>query len=280
MGPILVVSLLLAALVAALIYRWWHRKPVRGYLAENEYWVYVQETKLPPAEKMMDRMISANPHNRPGRPCIGAQEGMIFSDVRLHIAVALREKNPYAFRPDLFTDDVAPNAEQLDAIAAAKAIAKVRYASRAPLRNAYHLQFLPHLAHSLCDLMGGTAIYDRVSGSVWLADELGVELGKNNNANRPALHVNVVWVPGDEGTGHVRTRGLRKRGLPEVETYPVPADQEVIATGLMIKLAHEALRTGELPETQTMNDFDCEFIVELERAGPIRQARIKRKMTT
>jgi len=263
-----------------LFYRWWHQRPIRGYLAENEYWVYVQEVKLPPADKLMDRMISANPHNRPGRPCIGAQEGMIFSDVRLHMAVALREKNPYAFRPDLFTDDVSPNAEQLDAIASAKAIAKVRYASRAPLRNANHLQFLPHMAHSLCDLMQGTAVYDRVSGSVWLADELGAELGRNNNANRPLLHVNVTWRPDGEGAGTVITRGLRKRGMPEVETYPVPADQEVIATGLMIKLAHEALRTGELPETQTMNDFDCEFIIELERAGPIRRARIKRKMTS
>ncbi|HCM72819.1 MAG TPA: hypothetical protein DIS87_01620, partial [Armatimonadetes bacterium] len=107
------------------------------------------------------------------------------------------------------------------------------------------------MAHSLSDLMGGTAIYDRVSGSVWLADELGGELARNNNANRPALHVNVTWRPDGEGSGIVMTRGLRKRGMPEVETYPVPADQEVIATGLMIKLAHEALRTGDLAETQT-----------------------------
>jgi len=263
-----------------LAYRFLYGKRVHGYLADTEYWIYTRDTRLPPIDKVMDRMVGANPHHRPGRPCIGAKEGMIFSDIRLDIALAKREKNPFAFRPDLFSDDVIPTAEQLSAIADACSIIKIRYASRAPLRDDRHLQFMPHLADAMSDLTEGTAVFDRITGQVWTASEFHDELAGNNRGSRPTLQVRVFWRCDGE-VGRVKTRGLRKVGLAEIETLPLPPDQEVLATGLVMRLAHEGLRKMKLPTQMETEEYGTTFIMEVEPTkGGVHKVRILRSLAT
>ncbi|MBX3096866.1 MAG: hypothetical protein KF812_08390 [Fimbriimonadaceae bacterium] len=265
------------AVSALVIWRLLNGKRVHGYLADTEYWIYTHETRLPAIDKVMDRMVGANPHHRAGRPCIGAREGMIFSDIRLDIALAKREKNPFAFRPDLFSEDVVPTSEQLTSIADAKAIIKIRYSSRSLLKDDRHLQFMAHLADSMSDLANGTAVFDRITGQVWTSAEFKKELEANNNGARPSLQIRVFWKCDGE-VGRVLTRGLRKVGLAELESLPLPPDQEVLATGLMMRLAHEGFRKMKLPNQLETEEYEDQFILEVQPAVGVHKVKILRTL--
>lgn len=225
------------ALVGLLVWRWIVGRREPAYLAVCDYWVYVADPRLPDQTALMERMVSSNPHNRPGRPAIGAREGMLFTDIRLRIAVVRKDRNPQAFRPDLFDADAEPTGEVLERITQAAGIVRARYVSEVVLKDDRHLQFLPHVADAIADLRGGSVVFDHVSGSFWPAEDLAGELARNNGAGRPDLHVRVLWRTTAAGAW-VETRGLRKIGQPEVVTDPLPEDHEVLAQGLVWKLVH------------------------------------------
>jgi hypothetical protein len=225
------------ALLGLLAWRWIVGRREPAYLAVCDYWVYVAEPRLPDQTALMERMVSSNPHNRPGRPAIGAREGMLFTDIRLRIAVVRKDRNPQAFRPDLFDPDAEPTAEVLERIGEASGIVRARYVSDVVLKDDRHLQFLPHAADALVDLCGGSVVFDHVTAAFWPAETLKEELGRNNAAARPDVHVRVLWRATAE-LCRVETRGLRKIGQPEIVTEPLPADHEVLAQGLVWKLVH------------------------------------------
>lgn len=280
MNAPIILAFFLGAFIGLIAYRLVVGKRRPGYDATCEYWVYTQATKLPPIEQIMDRMINGNPHNRQGKPCIGAREGMLFTDIRLDMAVALREKNCLAFRPDLFSDEVEPEPVHLEGMASSRALVKLRYHSNVVLGDDRHLQFMPHIADAISDLMEGSVILDRIAGRLFTAETLKSELSASPNAARPAMHLRVFWKPLDDG-GKVVTRGLRKIGLNEIETLPVPKDLEVLATALVIKLSQKAMRERTLPASCELTEFDDTFEIQCaSRPGFPTAVRILRRKPT
>ncbi len=266
------------ALAAVIAWRRLTGKRVAGYFALTEYWVYTTSDLLPKQEAVMDRMISANPHNRPGRPCIGAREGMLFTDIRLHIALAKRAKNPLVFRPDLFESDLEPSKEVLQRLSDAQSLIKLRYMSEAVLKDTRHLQFMPHLADAMNDLAQGLLVYDVVCERLYTTDEFKALLDKNNNAERPDVHVRVVWHVDNDGLGFATTKGLRKVGLPELKTDPVQGDQEVLVTGLVHRTAHHLVRNPSDESVLEYEEFGDTFLIERrERQGEHLAVGIKRR---
>ncbi|MBX3114670.1 MAG: hypothetical protein KF836_08905 [Fimbriimonadaceae bacterium] len=248
-----------------------------GYLALTEYWVYTTEKKLPDQTKLMDRMISSNPHNKPGRPSIGAREGMLFTDVRLHLAVALKEKNALVFRPDLFEEDVEPTAEILERLANCDALVKVRYASEAVLKDNRHLQFLPHMTEAISEMMNGQVVFDHIGEKMWTAEDFRSMLQQTNNTERPEFHVRVQWKQ-DEDSCYARTYGLRKVGLAELKSDPQESDREVLITGLMMRLAFQLVRKPDEQGPFEFDEFGDLFILELgELEDGIRKVAIRRR---
>lgn len=256
---------LILSLAGLLAWRALVGKRLPGYLARTEYWVYTTQTKLPPQERLMDRMISSNPHNQRGNPCIGAREGLLFTDVRLHLAVALREKNATLFRPDLFQEDVQPTPETLAALAESTAIVKVRYVSEARLPDTRHLQFLPHMADAVASLMDGRAVFDHTAERLVTAQDFHQTLADNNRAERPEFHVRVLWKNTAE-SHYAHTRGLRKIGLRDLRTQDQEPDHQTLVSGLLMRLAfHLVRKPEENAGPWEFEDFGDKFV--FARAG-------------
>lgn len=257
LGWVTLLGFVLAA-VAIFAYRFLYGRSKHGYLAHTEYWVFVPEGKVPPMPRIMDRMIKKNPHNTPDGVCITQREGMIFSDIRLNISVAKREKNPHAFRPDLFEETVVPTKEILEALSDSSALVKVRYTSKAALPDTRHLIFLPHLADAIADLCKGKVVFDTVAQRLFLAEEFSSLL--DAPADRPDLHVNLVWKSdGDES--YAQSQGLRKVGQDEIKTDSAKADQEVLIRGLATRASHKILREMRTPESMELSDFGDTFLL-------------------
>lgn len=270
-----VLGLFAGALLALLLYRWavGRRKP--GYRALCEYWVYTDQAKLPDTTVLMDRMIRGNPYNKPGRPCIGAREGMLFSDIRLHMAVALRQKNVHAFRPDLFSEGLEPTAELLQTLGAVGGLVKVRYLSEVELRDDRHLQFMPHLAGAMLDLTEGVAVYDPVMESLWSAEEFRALLSASTVASRPSMHVRTLWQE-DGPSAWAETRGLAKVGLAELRTDYVEKDLRVLALHLLEQAAGRALRQMQTPTTLELDEYGDTFLLNFRRTPTETRVAIQR----
>lgn len=236
------------------------RKP---RLAVCEYWVYVRAEKLPKTEALMTRMISENPFNKPRKPVIGAREGMLFSDIRLNLGVALRSKNPHVFRPDLFETHIEPSPAVLSRLGDARAMAQARYISDVELKDDRHLQFMPHCAAALADLMEGNVVFDPVLERLFTIEEFRALLDSDPNAARQEVHLRVVWVPLEQG-GKAMSRGLRKMGLTEIETKPVPTDQRVLAEHLVLEACRKILADRAVPASLQLLHFGDTFIMEFE----------------
>ena len=219
------------------------RKP--PYLLHLEYWVYLPGVALPPQDEIMGGLVETR--------AIGPSEALLFSDVRLHVALVLRSKNAHVFRPDLLEPHVEATPEELATLAEARSFAKVRYISEEPVDDRRALVLLPQLARRLAEIGGGSLVYDPVGERLIAAEAL------RDGDPGP----NVRWIPEATG-GTVRTYGLRKRGLPEIETAPLPADQRWIVAEVVEQVAREAWLTGALPPTAVARAFEDEFRVELE----------------
>jgi hypothetical protein len=237
-----------------------NRKP--DYLAFCEYWIYVTEPQLPPQEKLMDRMISSNPHNRRGKPSIGAREGMLFTDIRTHIAVVRRDKNPHVFRPDLLHEDVEPTPEILALLPKSQGFIKVRYSSEAILRDNRHLQFIPHFADTVGEQAGGLVVFDPVMEMMWTYPDFHAMLAANNNTERPDFHLRVLWKR-EEDSCFAITRGLRKVGVAEWRVGPVECDEEVLVVGLLIRAAQRFMRNLEDSGPYEFEEYGHTFILTL-----------------
>lgn len=236
------------------------RRP--GYFAATEYWVYTTADALPDQTALMDRMISSNPHNRRGFACIGAREGMLFTDIRLHMGLAKRSKNPTSFRPDLFDQIVAPTKEVLERLAGSTSLIRLRYISNAKLTDTRQLQFMPHLTDAVAEMTGATVVFDQVMERLWTAEEFHAALAEKPNCERPDFHVQVAWTNGADGFD-VETRGLVKVGWPELVSGPHEPDQEVLMRGLMTRLAFQILRKPQETGPFEFEEYGDQFIAEV-----------------
>lgn len=233
------------------------RKRSQPFLAVTEYWVYMPGEKLPLQDEVMKLVLQ-------GTAAIGPREGLVFSDIRLDVALVLRRKNPHIFRPDLFEEHIEPTADILEALSQSNSIAKVRYLSEEPLKDDRHLQLLPYLAYAYSKLGNGKVVYDVGAERLLSTEDLQAMLKADKNAARPDAHLRVIWVS-EIRSGHAETRGLVKKGLPELVTEEMELDEKVLVTSVLDEAARKLWAEGSLPESVQVSTFDDEFRLTLER---------------
>jgi hypothetical protein len=250
-----VLILLIAAFVVG--YAAFHRTKTSKFLAVTEYWIYIEGDALPGQDKILDRMVAKNPYAQKGRLPIGPAEGIILSDVRLHIALMLRSKNAHIFRPDIL-ESVDVSKEQLDRMAAANAVAKVRFVSEEPLKDKRHIQFLVHAADAVADLSGSKLIYDCIQRRLFSKLELEEALKEDPDATRASLNVRTEW---HETFEHcwAETYGMRKLGLAELKSSPMERDEKVLVLQLMDEAVEQLWSAGEMEPELEVEAFDDSF---------------------
>lgn len=254
----LFLGLLLGLFFGILTYRivTGRRRPDRLTLAE--YWVYVEEPRVPKIEAVMTRMVSENPHTKPGSPCISNREGMLFTDLRLHYAAVLKSKNPHAFRPDLFSVSTEPTAEVLERLADCPGFLKCRYQCETLLKDQRHLTFLPHMADAFSDLAKGHVVYDPISEEIMTREEFKERISSAKNLESPLFHLRIVWERAEEGWRAV-TKGLMKVGRSEWASSLQEQDQEVLVAGLFTKAAHQVFRKPETDWPLELEEYGDTF---------------------
>ncbi|MBX7131673.1 MAG: hypothetical protein K1X67_03230 [Fimbriimonadaceae bacterium] len=251
--------IILAAFLGGAFGLWWtsRRRANPGFLAHAEYWVYLPEAKMPSQDAIMTRMIQANPH---GAGVIGPREGLLFSDIRLHMGLAKREKNPQLFRPDLFRDRAEPTPEILARLADSVALAKLRYVSEVPIPDSRHLRFLLHAADALAELGGGTVVYDAITSRLFTAEELRDRLARSPDATGFDDHVTIAWTPLDE----VSVTGMTKMGWPDLVTPRSPSDHRALILQLMEEVARRIWADGMM-ESIELEAYDDRFVASVQR---------------
>lgn len=234
--------------------------PRRKYLAAAEYWVYLPGEELPDQNAVMTRTIGLNPYRHASREAIEPREGLLFSDVRTHIALVLRKKNPHAFRPDMFDSSMEVTPEILDALNQANSFVKVRYVSEDKLPDARHLQFLPHAADAVAELGEGRLIYDVVAERMITRDEMEATLREKADVTGSEVHTRVLWKP-EVDAGHAETRGLQKIGLRELKTPPTPTDQRVLVIRVLEEVVRRLWIHPVIPDALDVTAYDDRFRV-------------------
>ncbi|MBC8066474.1 MAG: hypothetical protein H7Y17_16710 [Chlorobia bacterium] len=257
-----VIGILLGMGVGYWLVQWRKRIQSRKFLAVAEYWVYIPGEKLPIQDEIMKLLLQGNSP-------VGPAEGLLLSDIRLHIALVLRSKNPHVFRPDLFDDHLEPTAEQLQKMGESKAVVKIRYLSEERLRTDAHLQLLPYLAYAYCKLANGNAIFDVQAERIMTVPELQARLKEDKNARRPDFHLNIVWKRTING-GSVETRGLVKKGIPELVTAEVHSDERLLVSGLLDEASKSLWYADAVPTEVEIESFNDIFRLIL---GPAKDGR-------
>jgi hypothetical protein len=248
------------------------------YLAAAEYWVYIPGEEMPKHEVLLDRIVGRNPYKQGGKAPIGPAEGLVLSDIRLHMALVLRKRNPHIFRPDLF-EEIHVTKEQLESMADSNAIVKLRYISEQPLPDKRHLQFLIHAADAMAEISGSSLIYDQTAQRLIRKPELEALLSQDLDATKPPLHVSITWHDRPHDC-HAETHGLRKIGLDELRTGPMEADEKVLVTQVLELAVERLWNMTYLPQEVEVEAFDDTFKILLSPPEKgVAQARILRMQT-
>lgn len=255
---IFILSTIITAVIVVSAFRMRGAKP--KYFAAVEFWVYLPHEEMPKQEAIMTSMISQNPHARPGFAPIGAKEGMVFSDIRLHVTQVLRRKNPHSFRPDLFEGDVDVSKETLAGLADAQCFVKVRYISEVPLSDSRHLTFMLHIADAYARLGNACAVYDAVSEVLLSPAEFAARISEHADTTRPELHVRVLW-ESNEGPGTAKTKGMVKAGLDELQTAAADSDMRQLVTEVLKEAAYAMWRVGDTKGRVVVEYFGDQFEV-------------------
>lgn len=258
------VFLILVFFVITLTYfarRYW---PKSKHLTHAEYWVFIPKPELPKIEKLMDRMLQANPHNRPGRSCITTREGMLFTDIRLHSALALRSKNVACFRPDLFSSTTEVEPEALKLLSDCEAFVKVRYVSEAPLPDKRHLQFLPHYADAMAELAEGKVVFDSICERLITAVTFHQELKDAPNHERMDKHFRITAKQGTE-EWTLSTKGLRKIGSPELIAHEIPSDERQTVHSVLEEISGRIWEGHLLGAEQEVELYGSKFKVRVAK---------------
>ena len=236
-----------------------------------EYWVYLPKAELPQQDLVMARAMREGPYSA----ILGTQEGLVFSDIRLHVALVLRDRNPHVFRPDLFDSSIIPTPDALDGLSRSAALAKVRFVSEDPVANRAYLRLLPHLVLALLDLAEGLVVFDLMQESLYSVHDFRAQIQSDPKADSAASHVRALWRDVDDH-GEIESRGLAKIGRHDFRTEPISRDQKTLTLQVMDEYLAAAWQ-GEFSEVEVFGD---RFRIELGevKAGKAK-ARILRLQT-
>lgn len=272
----LLLGIMVGMLAGALYVRYRQR---RTFHAATEYWVYLPGTELPEQQTIMHRMLAANPYGKPSDPPLGPREGVIFSDVRLHIALVLKSKNPQAFRKDLFAEDVDGSPDQLTRVTEANSLAKIRFISDQPLPDKRHITFLVHATDAVCELARGLLIFDHQLDRLIDPPAFSELLRKDPSGTDAGMHIRVLWKRTAWG-GQSETRGLRKIGLDDLVSAEMESDEKVLVVEVMDEAARELWGKGTIPEPFEVSAFDDRFVIQtLASKNGLQSVRIMRVQT-
>ena len=252
MTPLMfLVGLAIGIVGGYLAMHWWDQRKSTKFLAVTEYWVFLPGLELPSQDEVMKLVLQGNSP-------VGPPEGLLFSDIRLHIALFLRSKNPRIFRPDLFEEYIEPTAELLTLMSESNAVVKIRYLSEDRLHSDSHLQLLPYLAYAYAKLGDGKVVYDVTSEQLMTVADLAGQLKKDSNARRPDFHLNVIWRRTENG-GRAETRGLVKKGIPELFTLDVEPDERLLVTGLVEEAGKNLWSSDTFPSEIDVESYNDTF---------------------
>jgi len=240
------------------------------YLAVTEYWLFMPKAKLPPQAAYMNRMVKVHPLKPGSESPIGHREALMFSDIRLHIALVLRAKNPHVFRPDLFDDAIVPTPEVLSRLGESESFAKCQYVSTYELGDDRSLTFMPYLVESIAGLTRGSVVFDVSAHRLQTIEEFRSALLADERATGFDTHVRTFWRRLEEG-GRVETKGLIKKGLCEIETPETSSDHRVLLEAVIEAAARQIWETHAQPDQLEVEAFGDRFIVSLayKRKPPV-----------
>jgi hypothetical protein len=241
-------------LLAVLILLGVRRKQAEPKPAALEYWVYLPDVNPPSTDALLTKLMQTG--------SIGTKEGLLFSDIRLHLACVLRARNAHLFMLDLLEEAVPLDKERLDDLAGAQALFKIRFVCDPPARDDRHLRLLPALAYAAASLSGSRMIYDLYQRRVFGIDELGELLQNRQDAARSEVHVRVRW-NGLPSPG-ASTFGLSKKALPDLATNAMEADEENLVTYVVNEAAKTVWAEGNVPEMTEVEYFDGHFQVHFQ----------------
>lgn len=234
-----------------------------------EYWVYLPEEKLPKMEDLMTDLTKAE--------ALGSAEMLLFSDIRLHVVLVLRSKNPVQFRPDLFDVHVEPTPESLQMLGNAQALARIRFLSEGSTKDDRHLRLMPYLAFAAARRGNSTLLFDVVTERLLTLEEFGNLIKKDRKLAKATFHTRVVWQPLETG-GQAETRGMAKKGWPELRTLPVREDQRVLITEVLEQTIEALWAEKTLPSHFKVKAYEDEFEILFGEASegwlPVRVMRI------
>lgn len=231
-----------------------------------EYWVYLPGADAPAQDALFTRLMQTG--------SIGPKEGLLFSDIRLHMALVRRAKNAHLFMLDLLEEAVPLDEARLNDLANAQSLYKVRYVCDPPAKDDRHLRLLPHIALVIAQLAGAGMIYDLHQRRVFSVDELSGLLAKGQDAARAEVHVRVRWTGLPEP--RAQSRGLAKRGMPEMVTEPMEADEENLVTFVLGEGAKAAWAAGLIPATTGVEYFGADLEVRvIEKVRNLGDANVR-----
>ncbi|MBS1718032.1 MAG: hypothetical protein JSS72_09915 [Armatimonadetes bacterium] len=243
---------------------WFQSKP--KYLALNEYWVYHPKPEQLTQEKLLDWLLKENPYAP-----ISGQEGLMFSDVRFHMALVLRKRNPHVFRPDVLIESANIESEMLAELADCEAMTLLRYNSEEPLKSRAHLRLLAFAVKGVASLQNGRLATDRTAARVFWVETLHQELLRDRSGEDIAMHLSVTWQ-----NGHASTHGLAKIGLPEIVSHHAPEDRRVIVSAVIEEAARKMWQEATIPEALDLTIYDDPYRVTFAYEKKQLRARVAR----
>jgi len=217
---------------------------------EIEFWVYLPSAEMPTQNEVMGDLAQT--------PALTPQDLLLLSDIRLHVALALKEKNLEQFRPDLLDSYVEPSAETLQAISESKALARVRFTSETPMLDDRHLRLVPYYAYAIARRTGAKAVLDVSASRLMQVTDLEALLKSDRRLAEPLSQVRIIWLT-DELGGTVSTRGFGKRGWPELRTLPIQPDQRILVLQLFEEAVRQLWPLAAIPATISLEAYGDEF---------------------
>lgn len=236
-----------------------------------EYWVYVREPKLIPQEVLLARLLRSSPFDIQEPRALGPEHGLLFSDIRLHVALVLREKNSHLFRPDLFETHIEPSPAHIEALGRAQAVLRASFRSAQPEPDRRAVRLLPHLAEALAYYGKGEVVFDFVAERLIDAEGLREYLTRSPSADDAGFHARAIWQTTPDG-GFASSRGFAKIGLPDLITPESPHEERTVIHGVLEEAIGTIWGAGNIPEPLELEYVGGRFRVSFEsaRRGPLK----------